>query len=546
MPTYLITAPDGRKFNVSGPGTQEEALAHIQSTYQPPRNLKAENPGEYDASSPEFQAKYGPTSASSFGQNMVEGVGKSMVDTGRGVQQLGVEVGDKLGVVNQTSQDLIRGESPTDRVRRQASEVAQQDAPLMHTGGGVTGYIGGQIAQAAIPGGALGRAATLGGRLAQGAGAGAALANTQPVTSEQTRLGATALGATGGAVGEGIASGIGKLASASSKITPEVRALAEKAQELGIPLRAEQLSKSRPLAGVSAALDAIPLSGRDASREVQRAAFNRAVAKTFGEDTDNVATAVKQGTARLGAKYDAVLRNNPVKADDTFVNELSDVVQAARGELTDQQFGVIARQADDILSKVGAGDKIDAQAAYNIKKTLDRISKSQDTSLGHHAGELKDVVLSALDRSLPEDVASSFAQTRKQYANLISVRRLVKAGAEGNVTPASLGNVKNLRGDLKDVADVGAQFLKEPFGNSGTQNRLIGASILGGAGVASVVNPASLVSIGASLAAGRTANKILQSRIAIKYLLKGSPAAQKLLSSTRHVLPLAGAAVAGE
>lgn len=35
MPTYLITAPDGRKFRVSGPGSKEEALAQVQAQHRP-------------------------------------------------------------------------------------------------------------------------------------------------------------------------------------------------------------------------------------------------------------------------------------------------------------------------------------------------------------------------------------------------------------------------------------------------------------------------------------------------------------------------------
>lgn len=34
MPTYEITAPDGKKYRISGEGTQEDALAHFQQQYQ--------------------------------------------------------------------------------------------------------------------------------------------------------------------------------------------------------------------------------------------------------------------------------------------------------------------------------------------------------------------------------------------------------------------------------------------------------------------------------------------------------------------------------
>ena len=34
MPTYRVTAPDGKTYDVTGNGTAEEALAHIQQQAQ--------------------------------------------------------------------------------------------------------------------------------------------------------------------------------------------------------------------------------------------------------------------------------------------------------------------------------------------------------------------------------------------------------------------------------------------------------------------------------------------------------------------------------
>ncbi|MBK9497747.1 MAG: hypothetical protein IPO08_25195 [Xanthomonadales bacterium] len=138
------------------------------------------------------------------------------------------------------------------------------------------------------------------------------------------------------------------------------------------------MTGSRPLAGISAALDAVPFSGRDASRNAQRSAFLRAMTRTFGENSDNVTTAVRSGEKNLGAKYDAVLGKYGIKADNQLLSDIDEVLQAARAELTDQQFGVIQRQGRQHPVKVGAGDAIDAQAGYNIKAPLDR-SASQDS-----------------------------------------------------------------------------------------------------------------------------------------------------------------------
>lgn len=41
MPTYHITAPDGSEFEVTGDGSQQDALAHIQANYQPAQPVQA-------------------------------------------------------------------------------------------------------------------------------------------------------------------------------------------------------------------------------------------------------------------------------------------------------------------------------------------------------------------------------------------------------------------------------------------------------------------------------------------------------------------------
>jgi hypothetical protein len=523
MPVFQITAPDGRKFRVTGPegSTKEQALAQVQQQAERPQSA---------------EAPASPTDGATFGENFSAGVGKSFVDTGRGIGQLIAGIGAK--VMPSVYQPIA------DNIQAGVDEATRLDAPLMATGGGITGNIAGQAAQFAIPGSAVaGGGLKLLPRLARGAAAGAAIANTQPVTGEQTRLGNTAFGAAGGAAGEGIAAGIGRLAAGSSnKISPEVRALAKRAKDLGIPLRAEQVSGSRPLAGVSAALDAVPFSGRDASRDTQRLAFNRAVSRTFGQNTANLKTAVDQAENVLGAKYDAVLKNHGVNVDNQMLTDLQSVASAARNEMTDAQFSVIQRNIDNIIGKVGPNNQIDAEAAYNIKKLLDRIGKSSDSSLANHARDLRSVVIQALDRSLPPDVARGFTETRAQYKNLIDVRKLVKAGAEGNVSPAVLGNKSGLSPKLKEIADIGAQFLKEPFGNSGTQNRTVGLGILGGLGAGAMFNPALAIQTAAGGATiGRGANALLQSPGFVNYQLAGSNTLRRSLPYANALLPAFGA-----
>lgn len=480
------------------------------------------DPSEYDPASPEYQAKYGATSGMTWGDKFVAGVGKSFVDTGRGLRQLAAAAGIGDATAAQQSVDA----------------AAQRDQALMDTGAGIAGNIGGQLAQFAVPGGALARTGSFGARLGRGAAFGAAIANTQPVTSEQTRAGNTTLGALGGAAGEGVAAGVGRLATgAASNIGPEVTKLAKRARELGIPLRTEQITRSGAGQAVSAALDAVPFSGRGSFRKAQVAGWNRALSRTVGDNDTNLTTALDRAGKRLGAKYDSVLGRYPVKQDAQLNQDIAGALSAARTELDDVQYARVEKLVEGLLSKTNNGE-IDGQAAYNFKKMLDRLGKNPDSSLAHHAGEVKSSLMQALDRSLPPDVAKGFAKTRAQYGNLITLRKALRAGAEGTVTPARLASM-NTRGELKELADIGAQFLAEPFGNSGTAQRGLGLALLGGAGVVDLGTAGTMAATGATL--GRAVNAVQSSPLAVNQVLNGAPALRPLLPYTNALLPTAGA-----
>lgn len=146
----------------------------------------------------------------SFTDNLMAGAGKAVADTGRGLRQLAVEAlpGRRMNAY-------------ADELRGRADENKRLDAPLMDTGGGISGDITGNIAMALLPGGALktagmgARAAgagnmadalrvagtsamvprSIGGAATQGAAFGAA----QPVGTDDSRLYNTALGAGAGA-----------------------------------------------------------------------------------------------------------------------------------------------------------------------------------------------------------------------------------------------------------------------------------------------------------------------------------------------------------
>src|SRR6478736_7130166 len=124
-----------------------------------------------------------PTEGMSTTQKMLAGAGKAFVDLGRGAGQLAREV-----LPESTSNAL--GLPTTADIE----ESRRLDAPLMRTGAGVVGNIGGSVA-AALPTAFIPGANTIGGAALLGAAQGA----LQPVGEKDSRLQNIGTGAAFGA-----------------------------------------------------------------------------------------------------------------------------------------------------------------------------------------------------------------------------------------------------------------------------------------------------------------------------------------------------------
>jgi Muramidase (flagellum-specific) len=321
-----------------------------------------------------------------------------------------------------------------------------------------------------------------------------------------------------GKIGQGIGRSI-----AGKPIAPEVKALADRAQQLGIDIPADRLVNSKPLNALAASLDYVPGSGRAGTMDKMTSQLNTALSKTFGQNSDNVTAALRKAQGDLGGKFDKVLQSNTVKVDQQFMTDLADAANMASRELGSDGAGIIGKQVDDILAKATTGE-IDGQAAYNIKKTLDRIS-NRSTPEAFYARELKKKLMEALDRSLGSQEAAAFATVRKQYSNMLSLENLAQNGAEGNISIARLANMKNINNpELQELADISAQFLKAREGAHGAAQRVgAGALALG------LTGPQGLA---AGMATGRGANMLLNSSV-MKNAVTGTPQSNRLLQFAR-------------
>lgn len=347
-------------------------------------------------------------------------------------------------------------------------------------------------------------------RVAGGAISGAA--QTGMVNPEEAGTGA----AFGGAiplVGKAI-SGVSKLATGGN-ITPEVRSLAEKAGQYGIDIPVDRILKSKPLNAAAASLEYLPFSGRSEAMDKVADQLKTAISKTMGENTSNLAESVNNARQELGKKFDDVLSNNRVVADSTFVNDLLDLSQKADEELLNNA-PVIKNQIDKLLNAIDPNGTIDGNGAYEVKKRLDKLSKSNEH--GYLANDVKQSLMDALHRSLPADKADDFAKVRKQYHSLLTVEPLVQAGAEGNVSLARFANLhKTGHKQLDELRDISGQFLRtRESPHSAGQRITLGSLAAGGAGFFGGVP-----GIAGTLAGGRLANEALNSKAARKVVLNG-------------------------
>lgn len=545
MPKFEITAPDGRKFEITAPegATQEQALEYAKSQFTEPSGFlnAAKNIG--------MGALKG---ASDIGTTLLYPVDKAVdiISGDRGPSLSGLVTGNQPMSRNEERRATLGGYFAD---RADTSSLAFKGGELASDIAGTAG-VGGAIAKAT---GLAKYAPRLAAALESGGfrlGGPAASTTAGRVGDAATRAGAGAVvgGASAGLVNPddaGIGAGIGavlpgavKAAGAAGravapKVSDEVGALYQRAKDLGIEIPLDRITNSRPMNALAASLNYVPLSGRAATEERMVSQMNRALSRTFGQDSDNVTAALRKAQTALGDKFEVTLNTNKVKADDTLMNDLVTNLQRAERELGTDGAGIIGRQVDEIMAKVGADGLIDGQAAYNIKKALDRIS-GRNSPEAWYANQLKKSLMGALDRSLGPQEAAKFAKVRQQYGNMLDLENIALNGAEGGVSIGRLANMKGIgNDDLQELADIAGQFIKSRENPHGAAQRVM----IGSTAAALGMGTGSMPLVGAGMVAGRAANSALNMDALKRMAIEGpKPQTGNALPALRSLIYQAG------
>lgn len=448
MPTFEITAPDGRVFQVDGPGNAQDALKQVQMQVT-------------GSALPQTLSVAGMDTGIPLPQSVAAG----LVGAGRSTQR-----------IIQGVQQLFGGGPP----QAQVDEESRLYAPLAAAHPIATG-LGEAAPAAAVP---VGGSATLLGGILRSALAGA-VPGALEYGSPEERAKAAGLGAAGGAVG-GIAGGLlGKtltpFGSANPLATDEARALA---QQAGLQLTPAQATGSKVLSSLDGTLATFPGSAGLMAKiqQGQREGFNKAAMLTMGEPaTASIAQDAAQIAGQnIGGRIADAAQGAAVKLNtDELVNSLGAVEQKYMRNLASDQKPFVSNAIDDILTAATKGDGTVPGDVYQAWRS--RLgARAQGTSDSEFKGAIKGIQ-GALDDAFSASVggagSAAMQAARGQYRNFKTLEPLLQKAGMSNedISPAQVMTRAIASGNtspaMMNLATLG-QAIGKDYANSGTAPRL--------------------------------------------------------------------------
>jgi hypothetical protein len=300
------------------------------------------------------------------------------------------------------------------------------------------------------------------------------------------------------------------------RIEGPVKELAQRARDLGIPLRMDQVSPTKFRTTVQKVSQELPLSGSDAFEETQRQAFTKAVAGTIGQNADNLGPdTINNFLTDAKQKFSNVLTGKPIVVEKADITGLDNIAQQAQGNITRDYAKIVSGKVKGAIADLQGqldGDKL---ASLRSKLLDDMTSVSGDAK--GYIGKIIDKVDDIAAKNLSGADVKKLAQARLEWRNFRTIEPLLEKSTDGTINPTQLLNrvsaskyIKASRlptgqDDLVDLARIGKEFLPK-LGGSDTAQK-VGLITAGGIGATALQNPLLAVKTagltGATLAANR-------------------------------------------
>lgn len=522
MPTFDITAPDGKQYSVEG-ADAKGAMAALQ------KHVGTDKPAAPDMSAGEVAADI----AKSGGIGLAKG-GIGLVGGGGDLRDLASagldKVGEKLGFDPAPIKKVAGAIAPYTPLA--ALPYAPTSHDIQSKIEGVTGEFykpksvageyaqtAGEFAPAAIGGGG-GTVARIGRALIPAATSETAGQLTKGTEAEPyARIAGALLSPAIPATARRVVTPI--------QTSPERAALANALRGEGVDLTAGQATGNRPLQWMESTLGDLPGSGGRAAETQARQGeqFTAAALRRTGE-TANRATpeVVDQAFTRIGHDFDQLAARNTLHMDQQFATGLMDNVRDYNSLVPHSlRSPIVENVVNDLAAHAGQnGGALSGEYYQALRSRLDRAARSSanDPQLSETLRGLRTTLDDAMERTItatnPGDLGA-WRQARNQYRNLLVVEKAATGAgsqtAEGILSPSQLRNAtvnthgrRNYArgdGDFAELSRAGEAIMK-PLPNSGTAPRMYMqhmASALSGAAGGSIAGLPGAIA-GAAVPAG--------------------------------------------
>lgn len=446
MPTFTITAPDGKEYDIDAPegASAEQALSYFQSNWKQPQPAQPE-------------AENG----------LMQGL--------RGFSARGNQA---MAALNPWAD--------------QQKIAAEQEWVKQHP----AAQIGQGLADIAItaPAGGLATAP------ARALASGAIEAATMPGGAAE-KLKNYVYGALGAGTGEVAAKGLSAAIQPFKPVADTVRQeLVNKAIQMGLPLNAADITGNKTLQYAASALESLPASSASmqAANEAKRRAWEKAIFAKGGEiadrPTESVMGAMK---SRISSEYNDIAARNKLLVDSQFKADLANIEQKYLERIPTNQKNVVQSYLNDFAT-APEGAFIKGSQYQDIRSMLDKQSKAFKNSDPVTYQALKDIreaADSAMMRNIssPED-AARLSAANKDWMVMKSIEESMPSNAATSryIDPNAFANALRKRDsnamiygtgnqDMADLAKVGKQFVSAQTSESGTAPRQMVINVLKGA-----------------------------------------------------------------
>jgi len=475
---------------------------------------------------------FGQGASANFGDEMIAGLSTPVVYGGsRLAEKLGF---DTRGLADKSLKETYRAEQ-----LKNQGEVrdAQEANPMSYLAGDVAGSVATAVKAAPtaaskatanfLKSGPLWARMGKGTLVGSGSGAiyGAGAADNDKIAEGSLEGGKFGL-MTGGAM---------PLLSAGlrSVTAPTTSDLAKRAVDLNIPLRVDQIDPSRFKNTFQKVSQELPFSGASAFENKQKQAFNAALAKTIGQNSDDLGPGtIEKFKEEAGKKFENILGDSRMFIEDSDLAMIDRIKDDAANNLGSSLTSIVNKNVDSVIKDLSEGN-ISGKKLSSIRSTmLNRATTSQGESK-HFIGNIVDALDDIAEKSISPAQNELLQASRREWRNFKTLEPLLEKSTDGNINPTNLlsrvGASRYIKAsdtavgedDLIDLGRIGRNFLSKKGGSDTFQKTALGAGAVG-----TLLDPTTGLLIGSGLLANRGLQSLNSNQAIIKAMTRPNKASR--------------------